>query len=166
MTKLSWHEEEVPKDLQIKQVYGVLFSNDQRILLMKKMLNGKPFFSLSGGTPEVFDENLVATLKRELLEEINTTIDKPIYLGYQKVDLENGEKTFAQVRMVAKILKIGKRQPDPDSGITYERLLIPPKDAGKTLNWGEIGSKIIEKAKTTAKENFEFEKANENQEYV
>ena len=166
MTKLSWHEEEVPKDLQIKQVYGVLFSNDQRILLMKKMLNGKPFFSLSGGTPEVFDENLVATLKRELLEEINTTIDKPIYLGYQKVDLENGEKPFAQVRMVAKILKIGKRQPDPDSGITYERLLIPPKDAGKTLNWGEIGSKIIEKATTTAKENFEFEKANENQEYV
>lgn len=166
MTKLSWHEEEVPKDLQIKQVYGILFSNDQRILLMKKMLNGKPFFSLSGGTPEVFDENLVATLKRELLEEINTTIDKPIYLGYQKVDLENGEKPFAQVRMVAKILKIGKRQPDPDSGITYERLLIPPKDAGKTLNWGEIGSKIIEKATTTVEENFKFEKANENQEYV
>lgn len=166
MTKLSWHEEEVPKDLQIRQVYGVLFSNDQRILLMKKMLNGKPFFSLSGGTPEVFDENLDATLKRELLEEINTTIDKPIYLGYQKVDLKNGEKPFAQVRMVAKILKIGKRQPDPDSGITYERLLIPPKDAGKTLNWGEIGNRIIEKATTTAKENFEFEKVNENQEYV
>ena len=40
MTKLSWHEEEDPKDLQIKQVYGVLFSNDKRILLMKKMLNG------------------------------------------------------------------------------------------------------------------------------
>lgn len=166
MTKLSWHEEEVPKDLQINQVYGVLFSNDKRILLMKKMLNGKPFFSLSGGTPEVFDENLVATLKRELLEEINTTIDKPIYLGYQKVDLENGEKPFAQVRMVAKILKIGKRQPDPDSGITYERLLIPPKDAGKTLNWGDIGSRIIELATITAKENFEFEKANENQEYI
>lgn len=166
MTKLSWHEEEVPKDLQIRQVYGVLFSNDQRILLMKTVLNGKPFFSLSGGTPEIFDENLVATLKRELLEEINTTIDTPIYLGYQKVDLENGEKSFAQVRMVAKILKIGKRQPDPDSGITYERLLVSPKDAGKTLNWGEIGNRIIEKATTTAKENFEFEKANENQEYV
>ena len=166
MTKLSWHEEEVPKDLQIKQVYGVLFSNDKRILLMKKMLNEKPFFSLSGGTPEVFDKNLVATLKHELLEEINTTIDKPIYLGYQKVDLENGEKPFAQVRMVAKILKIGKRQPDPDSGITYERLLISPKDAGRALNWGDIGNRIIELATITAKENFEFEKANENQEYV
>ena len=166
MTKLSWHEEEVPKDLQIKQVYGVLFSNDKRILLMKKMLNGKPFFSLSGGTPEVFDENLVATRKRELLEEINKTKKKKKNLGYQKVDLENGEKPFAQVRMVAKILKIGKRQPDPDSGITYERLLISPKDAGKTLNWGDIGNRIIELATITAKENFEFEKANENQEYV
>lgn len=63
-------------------------------------------------------------------------------------------------------MKIGKRQPDPDSGITYERLLIPPKDAEKTLNWGDIGNRIIELATLTAKENFEFEKANENQEYV
>ena len=108
------------------------------------------------------------TQKNDALLEIAhiLRVCKDDIIEANKVDLENGEKPFAQVRMVAKILKIGKRQPDPDSGITYERLLIPPKDAGKTLNWGDIGNRIIELATITAKENFEFEKANENQEYV
>lgn len=164
--KLSWHEKEVPNNLEIKQVYGVLFTDDKRILLMKKMLNSKPFFSLSGGTPESYGESLVATLRRELVEEINTTIEQPIYLGYQEVDFEDGTKPFAQVRMVAKIRAIGMRLPDPDSGITYERILVPPKFAGRTLNWGEIGNRIIEKATIVAEENFNFESESDVEEYV
>ena len=106
------------------------------------------------------------TQKNDALLEIAhiLRVCKDDIIEANKVDLENGEKPFAQVRMVDKILKFGKRQPDPDSGITYERLLIPPKDAGKTLNWGDIGNRIIELATITAKENFEFEKANETQE--
>lgn len=164
--KLSWHEKEVPSNLKIRQVYGVLFTNDKRILLMKKMIDNKPFYSLSGGTPESYDENLVATLRRELVEEINTTIEDPIYLGYQEVDFENGTEPFAQVRMVAKIRTIGEPLPDPDSGITYDRILTPPKFAGKTLNWGEIGNRIIEIATIVAEENFTFGNESDVEEYV
>ena len=38
-----------------------------------------------GGTPEDFDKDRIATLKREFVEEANTTLKDPIYLvGYQK----------------------------------------------------------------------------------
>jgi len=74
---LRWLKDEVPSDLTTRQVYGVIFTRDGRVLL--KLEDGK--YSLAGGTPEDFDEDRVATLKRELVEEVNTTIEEPIMLG-------------------------------------------------------------------------------------
>jgi len=62
---------------------------------------------LTGGKPENIDINLEDTLKREYLEELNMEIKDIYYLGYLLVE-ENSEK-YAQVRMIAKIKKIGNR---------------------------------------------------------
>lgn len=97
MTKLSWHEEEVPKDLQIKQVYGVLFSNDQRILLMKKMLNGKPFFSLSGGTPEVFDETLLQHLNVNFLKKLTQQLTSQFILAIKRLTLKTAKNLLLKL---------------------------------------------------------------------
>lgn len=145
---LRWLKEEVPSDLTTRQVYGVIFTRDGRVLL--KLEDGK--YSLAGGTPEDFDEDRVATLKRELVEEVNTTIEEPIMLGYQYVDEENGKTPYAQVRMVALIDTIGEIKPDPDNGKVYQRILVTPSRAIELLKWGEIGNNLITDATLFARE--------------
>lgn len=145
---LRWLKEEVPSDLTTRQVYGVIFTRDGRVLL--KLEDGK--YSLAGGTPEDFDEDRVATLKRELVEEVNTTIEEPIMLGYQYVDEENGKTPYAQVRMVALIDTIGEIKPDPDNGKVYQRILVTPSRAIELLKWGEIGNNLITDAALLARE--------------
>lgn len=135
MSIYKWIDGDVPSELPVKQVYGIVFSEDGRILLKK---DGE-HYSLAGGKPETFDKNMEDTLKREFLEEVNISISNAVMVGYQLVDEQNGIPLYAQVRMTAKIARIGDRQPDPDSGKTYERLLVPPKRAAELLNWGDVG---------------------------
>ena len=152
--KLTWIRGEVPEDIQIRQVYGVLFNHDGRILLMVKNKQNNQVYSLSGGTCEDFDDSMIATLRRELIEEINTTIQTPQMLGYQLVDEENGKPPYAQVRMTAMIDRIGDKQPDPDNGEIYDRILTHPSHGITYLNWGDIGKAIIEEAVEIAKDKF------------
>ena len=55
-------------------------------------------YSLGGGRPEPYDAGIEDTCRRELLEEVNTEIEKPVYIGYQLVDEENGNPQYAQVQ--------------------------------------------------------------------
>lgn len=155
MIKLKWIEDEVPTNVEVRQVYGVVFTKDGRILLKCEEKKGKKIYSLAGGTPEYFDKTREDTLKREFLEEVNTSLkNEVIYLGYQEVDEDDSNLVYAQVRMTAMIDNIGKKQPDPDNGKTYDRILVSSKMAIKLLSWGYIGEKIILKATKIAKEKF------------
>jgi len=142
MTIFIWNKGEVPQEMEIRQVYGVLFDDNGNILLMK---DGDRY-SLAGGTPENFDSDIEATLRRELIEEINTTIKNPVLVGYQSVDDEDGSPLYAQVRMAALIDKIGEAKPDIDNGKTYERALVTPAKAIELLNWGDTGKALISEA--------------------
>ncbi|PKK95838.1 MAG: hypothetical protein CVV59_01660 [Tenericutes bacterium HGW-Tenericutes-4] len=166
MATFEWHNGEVPKELKVKQVYGVAFTKNGRIILMLKENENGTIYSLAGGTPEAFDENMEATLRRELIEEINITITKPILVGYQKVDEENGKPPYAQVRMVAMIEKIGPSLPDPDTGCTYRRVLTHPKSAIKKLKWGEVGKLLIEESVRIATEKLGIKEFVDNDELV
>lgn len=146
---ITWHNDKVPEGIKIKQVYGLLFMKDGRMLL--RIEDG--FHSLAGGKPEL-GEDISATLRREVIEEVNTTIYNPIYLGYQLVDEENGKEPYAQVRMIAMIDTIGECLPDPDNGKTYQRLLTCPSKVIEYLNWGEVGKLMIESSVELAKEKF------------
>ena len=136
MVKFIWHEAPIPKDMPITQVYGVLFTDDGRIMLRVD----KGFHGLVGGTPEP-GETHEETLHREVYEEVNCEISDLHYLGYQTV-IGDGDP-YVQLRYVAKLTKIGKNRPDLDGGKMCERILVPAEEAGDILDYGEEGKKII-----------------------
>ena len=153
--KIIWNYGAVPENLKVTQVYGIVFNNDGQMLLKVENKKGRKVYSFAGGTPELFDKDREATLRREFLEEVNTTLKKDVYLvGYQYIDEENGKPAYAQMRYTALIDNIGKVQPDPDNGETYERILATPQEAIDLLGWGEVGKLQIEEAVRIAKEKF------------
>lgn len=155
--KIIWNYGTVPQNLKITQVYGIVFNQNGQLLLKVENKKGKKVYSFAGGTPEIFDKNPEATLRREFIEEVNTTLQKEIYLvGYQYIDEENGTPPYAQMRVTALIDNIGDVQPDPDNGETYERLLATPQKAITLLGWGEVGKLQIEEAVKIAKEKFDI----------
>ena len=150
MAKFTWFKNELPKNLEVRQVYGVVFSDTGNILL--QIDDNK--YNLTGGKPEVFDSSLKETLKREYLEELNIEIKDIYYLGYLLVEEETGEK-YAQVRMIAKVKKIGDIRPDKDNGKIYKRFMANIKNIKKYLNYsGDAGNKLIDDAILMAKEKY------------
>ena len=163
----EWFNGEVPASLKTKQVYGIVFSKDARVLLRAEETSDGLVFSMGGGTPEPFDTDRVATLRREMIEELNTTLeDQVLLVGYQEVHEPSGIAPYAQVRMTAMIKNIGPAQPDPDNGKIYKRVLVSPQRAIELLNWKDTGKAQIEEAFRIAKENFEFESFSTQEEFV
>ena len=147
MAKISWVAESVPEGMAIRQVYCIMLDLEGRVMLRVEKKPDRIKYSLAGGRPEVFDNGIEGTCRRELLEEVNTEIETPVYIGYQLVSEGNGTPAYAQVRMAALIRRIGKKQPDPDNGKIYDRLLVAPEKAAVLLNWGDVGYSQVMKAK-------------------
>lgn len=163
MDVFTWVDGPVSEDLPVKQVYGILFTQDGRILLRKE----DGHFSFAGGKPERTDNGKIGTLRRECLEEINTTLtDKIQIVGYQLVNEGNGIPPYAQMRMVAIIDKIGEKKPDPDGGKIYDRLLTTPDKAIALLNWGDVGKNQILSALKIAETQFGLKALSTKEEYV
>ncbi len=150
MINYKWYNGNVPKDIEIKQVYGIAFNEDGKIFL--RIDDG--IYKLTGGRPEIEDKSMEDTLKREFIEEANITIKNIYLLGYQLVNENNEVKPYAQVRMIAKIDKIFENRPDLDSGKLYKRVFKTPEETIKLLNWGEVGKKQIEEAVKLAKQYY------------
>lgn len=167
MLKLSWHEEKVPDGMRVRQVYAVAFDKFGRVILKIDDKGDRKSYSLAGGTPEPFDKDEEATLRREYIEEINTTLQSKVcYLGFVKVEGDGEREPYAQVRTVALIDKIGQKKPDPDTGATYERILVCPQKAIKLLNWKDVGRQIITKAVEVARAEFGIDSHLDQDEYV
>lgn len=167
MAIFTWHNGNVPEGMKVTQVYGLVFTKDGRLLLRVEKKGDRIKYSLAGGKPEVNDNGREGTLKREFLEEVNTTLqDGALVVGYQQVDEEDGSPPYAQMRMSAIIDSIGIRQPDPDTGKTYDRLLTTPKRAIELLNWGEVGESQVNEALRIAKEHLVLQEFSTKEEYV
>ena len=166
MAKFIWCNGNVPNNMQIKQVYGILFSIDGRIFLMAEKLADRIKYSLPGGHPENIDKTLDETLRREVLEEVNISVKNPVIVGYQEVDEEDGSCLYAQVRMAALIDKVGEKIPDIANGKTYDRLLVSPSKAIELLNWGEVGYSQIISAIEIAEAQFGINLLVEKEEYI
>ncbi|MGN1201450.1 MAG: NUDIX domain-containing protein [Candidatus Caccovivens sp.] len=157
MVKISWYFGEPPENMPVRQVYAIVFDESGRTLLKTEKVENKIIYGMIGGTPESFDKDRIATLKREFLEEVNTTLKDPVYLvGYQIIEGDKDLPPYAQIRMVAMIDKIGEKQPDPDNGKIYDRILTTPEKAVKLLGWGESAEKPIMRAFEIAKERFKL----------
>ncbi|MBR2460289.1 MAG: NUDIX domain-containing protein [Clostridia bacterium] len=165
MIKITWKTEKVPAGIPITQVYGLIFDKNGRMLLKVENKNGKTVYSLAGGTPEDFDADAIATLRRELTEEINTTVGADVrYVGYQLIEGDGDRPPYAQMRMTAIIEKIGEKLPDPDNGEIYDRLLTSPERAVELLNWGNVGKAQIMRAVEIATAELSLPSATDNQE--
>ena len=153
MVKITWITGEPPKEMPVRQVYAIAFDDNGRVLLKCEKKSKGIVYGMFGGTPETFDKDRIDTLKREFMEEANTTLKDPIYLvGYQKIEGDGERPTYAQLRMVALIDKIGDKKPDPDNGEIYDRLLTTPQRAIELLNWGDCGKAQILEASKIAQE--------------
>jgi ADP-ribose pyrophosphatase YjhB (NUDIX family) len=162
----TWHNGDVPEGTAIKQVYGLIFTPDGRLLLRTEEKTDRKKYSFAGGRPEISDNGIEGTVRRELVEEVNVTIHKPIIVGYQRVDEEDGTPPFAQVRMAALIDEIGEIRPDPDTGRTYGRFLTSPLKAAELLNWGDVGYAQIKTAMRIATEVLGIMSFADSEEYV
>ncbi len=161
MVKYYWKKENVPKNLIVKQVYGIAFSNEGSILL--RVEDNK--YKLTGGRPEKADKNYEETLKREYLEEINVELEEVYYLGYLLVEEENHQK-YAQVRMLAKIKAIKENKPDIDNGKMYKRFMSSINNVKKYLNYSDLaGNQLIDDAIVMAKEKYKIN-SNEDEYFI
>ncbi|MBR5962124.1 MAG: NUDIX hydrolase [Clostridia bacterium] len=166
MTKFHWVTEAVPEGMAVRQVYCIMLDRDGRVMLRVERKPGKIKYSLAGGRPEAFDRGIEGTCRREVLEEVNTEIETPVYIGYQLVNEGNGSPAYAQVRMAALIRKIGEKKPDPDNGKTYDRFMVTPEKAASLLNWGEVGYAQVMKAKEIVYSQYGIAKASDIEEWV
>lgn len=148
--RIEWHKGEVPKGIEIKQIYGIVFDKDANIFLRIE----DRCYKLTGGRPEIEDKCMEDTLKREFIEEVNISIKNIHLLGYQLVYENNKTKPYAQVRMIAQIDEIFENRPDLDNGKLYERVFKTPEETIALLNWGEVGKKQIEEAVKLAKKYY------------
>ena len=154
MVKYTWYNNFVPTDLKVRQVYGIVFTEDGRSIL--RIENGK--FKLTGGKPEL-DETSEETLKREYIEELNIELDDIYYLGYLLVE-ENNEK-YVQVRMIAKVKSINENHIDPATGEMYGRKLVDINNVKEYLNYSDkAGNLMIDDAIKLAKEKYNFKDFN------
>ncbi|MFF3359087.1 NUDIX hydrolase [Streptomyces sp. NPDC002917] len=133
MVSFRWITAPLPEDIPVRQVYGFCFDDTGRVLLREDA--GR--YGLPGGKPEA-DEDVPTVLARECREESQITIGEPIYLGYQEVT-EHGRPPYAQLRLAARITGFLPREPDPDTGRTYGRLIAPLNKAPALLDWGIDG---------------------------
>ena len=146
MVKFTWFKDSVPKQLPVKQVYGIAFSADNRVVL--RIEDGK--YKLTGGKPEN-TESFEETLKREYIEELNIELEDIHYLGYLLVE-ENSDK-YAQVRMIAKIKDIYDSHVDPATGKIYGRELVAVNGIKDHLNYSDhAGNEMIDDAIQLAKD--------------
>ncbi len=152
MAKYTWVKEAVPKKILVKQVYGIVFSSEGNVIL--RVENDK--YKLTGGRPEIDDNDFSDTLKREYLEELNIELEDLHYLGYLLVEEE--QKKYAQVRMIAKIKNIGDIKPDIDNGKIYRRFMVKQINVKKYLNYQDLaGNQLIDDAINLANKKYTFE---------
>ena len=74
MAKYKWVKNSIPLNLQVKQVYGIIFADVGNIIL--RVDDNK--YKLTGGKPEDRDINYSETLKRECFGELNIEMRKNI----------------------------------------------------------------------------------------
>ena len=135
MVKYTWNKLPVPNNLEVRQVYGIVFTGDKTLLRIEDNE-----YKLTGGKPEK-DETYEETLKREFIEEINVELEDIYYLGYLLV--EDNEEKYAQVRMIARIKKINDNHIDPATGKMYERVLVKKEKIKEYLNYPEEAGNIM-----------------------
>lgn len=147
--RVQWVASEYAPSLPITQVYGYCFNEKGQILLIKDQGS----FNLPGGKPEK-GESFEETLHREVLEEAQAFLGDTLLFGYQLVWEDSKPlvgQSYAQLRMIAQIIKLLPSGIDPATGRQYERCLYRPEQVQEVLRWGQSGQAQLSRACLLAK---------------
>ncbi len=150
--KFTWYPgNDLSKYSPYTQVYGVVFNSEGKILIQRV---GDKAWCLPGGTVED-GETAEDTLRREVIEEADVSINNPILLGGQRVlfmdkpnpNPKRGEgNDFYQLRYYAEVEELLEQTPDPDNGQIHERLFVDPSEITSYFDWGLTGAAIFKQA--------------------
>ncbi len=142
----EYHECDDFNDLpqeRVKQVYGVCFTQPDKIVLGFGWFGGhEKSWGLIGGSIEK-GETIEETFTREIQEESNMKVLDFTPIGYQKVTTE-GKEPIYELRVSAKVEPFGDFVEDPMGGIT-EIKIVDVKEYKNYFDWGEIGDAIIKR---------------------
>lgn len=149
-----WHgDQHPPEELPVTQVYGYIFDDQGRVVL----LQDEGVWNAPGGTPEPeIDQDSVATLEREVWEEVQVRFKDPVYLGYQSVGEIGGPPLRAQLRMAARLTEVGERAPDPDNGRVHVRHRCSLPEAEHLLNWGAPAQEQLKRVAEVAAQRWQL----------
>ncbi len=125
---VTWmRDDDLAKYNPITQVYAVVFNHKGEILVARESSDGE--WQIPGGKPEN-GESIEATLRRELLEEVDVKAGNVYPLGAQKTEMpgnpnkEEGD-LFYQLRCVVELEELLPQTLDPDRGNIWERVFVP-----------------------------------------
>ncbi|MEU3306036.1 NUDIX hydrolase [Nocardiopsis sp. NPDC006832] len=151
-----WHGDQYPPaDLPVTQVYGYVFDDLGRVVVLYDEEPGA--WNLPGGTPEPeIDQGSVATLEREVWEEVQVRFDDAVYLGYQSVSEADERPLRAQLRMAARLVAVGERAPDPDNGRVHIRRRCSLPETERLLDWGAPAREQFKRAAKVAEQRWRF----------
>jgi ADP-ribose pyrophosphatase YjhB (NUDIX family) len=130
------------------QCYAVCFYDNKIVIVHNQE---KDHWGLVGGSIEK-GETFEETLRREIQEESNMELISCKPIGYQKVTDLTNNKEFYQLRYFATAKPIGDFVSDP-AGLIDRFELIDIDDYKKYFDWGEIGERIITRAKEILKQS-------------
>lgn len=133
---------DVEKYQPITQVYGVVFNEQDEILICREKETGE--WQISGGHPEE-GESVNQTLERELLEEVDVMVKDIIPLGTQRISFpDNPEKPIIyQVRCIAALTELLPQTPDPANGNVWQRKFVPVSEITQFVQWGITGNAMF-----------------------
>ncbi|MEU8134591.1 NUDIX domain-containing protein [Streptodolium elevatio] len=133
----TWHPDEpVPDGLPVGQSWGWLFAPDGRALVLAAPDGG---LNMPGGTVEPEDADALATLRREAYEEAGAVLADSVHVGYlhDHQGLMYRGVPSARVRIAARLASLGPAAVDPATGVTWRRLLAPPRMIAALLGGGD-----------------------------
>ncbi len=133
------------KHPRITQVYAVVFDENGDILIGRE--SEEKGWVICGGSPEE-GETIEETLRRELIEELDVTVNNIHLLGAQEVEWKKSEKAkrsekYYQIRMIADIDELLPQTIDPAHHIVWERKIVPASQITEYVSWGVIGEALF-----------------------
>lgn len=124
---LVWFKQDIAEGLNVTQVSGYIFNDDNDLLIVKVGKN----WTIPGGHPEE-GENPLDTLNREIIEEANIKIKDSEFMGYVEVTPEHDEAIHYQLRYKAKVDSVDDFKDDFES---TERKFVKTSELKDYIKW-------------------------------
>lgn len=143
---LTWIKtNDIEKYSPISQVYGVIFNDQNEILVCKQ--TSKHSWHLPGGHIED-GENYKKALEREVIEEVDVKIKDIKPIGVQKVTMPDNPDLAPgyQLRCIAIVTELLPQTIDPDSKTQWERTFVPAEKIKEYIKWDVSGDAMLDDA--------------------